>query len=87
MKNLGVKMEALVWGGAFRVGPDHGIEGEEVVGGVVIVVEDVFGIVKVIGLVVKGYGGNELAMEVRVVEGALNNQLGVYLFQLFECGA
>jgi len=77
VENIGIKMKP------FGIGLDHGVEGEE--GGVVIVVEDLGGIVN-IGCV-KGNGGNKLAMEVGVVKNALNNQLGMYLLHLFQCCA
>ena len=64
-----VEVEALVGCGALGVCPNHGVEGEEV--GVVRVVEEVVGVVEV-GWVVKGYGGHELAMQVGVVEDAVD---------------
>lgn len=84
VENVGVKMEAFGGCGAFGIGPDHGVESEE--GWVVVVVEELVGIVK-IGCVVKGNGSNKLAMEVRVVKNALNNQLSMDLLHLFQCCA
>ena len=69
--------------GAFGVSSDHGVQGKYV--GIVIMIKYMSGIMK-IAWVFKGYGGNKLAMEVRVVENAFNKQLSVYLLQFFESG-
>jgi len=86
VKNVGVKMEAFGRSGAFGEGSDHGVESEECRVGL-LGMEDLVGILKKIGCFVKGYGGNELAMEVGIIEGTLNHQLSVYLLHLFQCGA
>lgn len=77
-------MKAFRWRGAFRIGSDHGVEGEE--GWVFALVQDFVGITQIAG-VSDGYGGNKLARKVRVVEKTVNEQLGVDLFELFEGSA
>lgn len=77
-------MKAFRWRGAFRIGSDHGVEGEE--GWVFALVQDFVGITQITG-VSDGYGGNKLARKVRVVEKTVNEQLGVDLFELFEGSA
>ncbi|KAG2409470.1 uncharacterized protein HKW66_Vig0001350 [Vigna angularis] len=67
VKNVGVKVEAFGGSGAFRVGSDHGVESEECGVGL-LGMENLVGILKKIGCVMKGYGGNKLAMEMGFVE-------------------
>lgn len=86
VKNVGVKVEAFGGSGAFGVGSDHGVESEECGVGL-LGMENLVGILKKIGCVMKGYGGNKLAMEMGFVEGTLNHQLTMYLLHLFQCRA
>lgn len=77
-------MKAFAGCGAFGIGPDHGVEGEE--RWVVTLVQNSIGIIQIVG-VPDGYGGHKIARKVRIVEKTINEELGVDLLELFETSA
>lgn len=53
-----VKVKAFAGCGAFGIGPDHGVQGEE--RWIVTLVQDSIGIIQIVG-VPDGYGGHKIA--------------------------
>lgn len=84
LENSAIKVKAFRWRGAFRIGSDHGVEGEQ--GRILTLVQDFIGITQIVG-VSDGYGGNKLARKVRVVEKTVAKQLRVDLLEFFEGSA
>ena len=62
-------MKTFGWRGAFGVGSDHRVEGEEC--WVLALIEDLIGIIQ-IGDVSEGNGGDKVAGKVTVVEKTIN---------------
>ena len=83
MENSAVKVKAFNGCGTFGVGSDHGVEAEE--SWVGTLVQDSVGIIQIVG-VPDSNGGDKVAGELRNVENAVDEELGVDLLELFESG-